>query len=108
MFLDAREGLLDAAASAPIMRSVRGLISQRRALKAFGIGVGLWFAGFFVVMLGGSVAIAWWPLMVAAGVAGLMTMVRSMKAGPWPVFLFPLCVLLTAFSGLGLIGALAM
>jgi hypothetical protein len=36
-------------------------------------------------MLGGSVAIAWLPLMLAAGVAGLMTMVRSMKAGTWPV-----------------------
>ena len=91
------------------MRSVSGVARQSRAFKAFGIGVGLWIAGFFVVMLGGSVAIAWLPLMVAAGVAGLMTMVRSMKAGTWPVvFLFPLGVLLVACSGLGLIGPLAM
>ncbi len=82
---------------------------QIRALQALGVGIGLWIGGLFLLMLGGPAAVAWLFLMIAAAVAGVVTMVRTTKNGRWPVaILFPLGFLLTVVSGLGVLAPLAM
>ena len=80
-----------------------------RAVRALGIGIALWVAGVFVLMLGGPLAIAWLICMLAAAVAGIVAIVRTWRARTWHVaFMLPLAVLLVVFSVLGVLAPLAM
>jgi hypothetical protein len=91
------------------MRQLGKSFDQMGAVRALGLGIVLWVFGIFVLGLGGPLAIAWLLFMVAAAGAGVVAIVRTWRAGTWPVaVLLPLAMLLVFMSGLGVVGPLAM
>ncbi len=91
------------------MRLVPKTLDQIGAVRALGLGVVLWVIGIFALSLGGPLAIAWLLFMVAAASAGVVAIVRTWRAGTWPVaVLLSLAMLLVLMSGLGVVGPLAM
>lgn len=93
----------------PILRQVPRTFTQIGAFRALGIGVALWVSGFFVLMLGGPLAIVWLLFMMAAAAAGLLAIVWSWRANTWPVaVVIPLAVMLVCISALGVLAPFAM
>jgi hypothetical protein len=91
------------------MRLVPKTFDQIGAVRALGLGVVLWVFGILVLSLGGPLAIAWLLFMVSAAGPGVVAIVRTWRAGTWPVaVLLPLAMLLVFMSGLGVVGPLAM
>ncbi len=82
---------------------------QVSAVRALGIGVGLWVTAFLMLMLGGPLVIAWPLFMIAAGIAGIFTIVRTWRAGTRPVaVVLPVAMLFVVLSALGVFAPFAM
>jgi hypothetical protein len=82
---------------------------QVGAVRALGIGVGFWVAAFLMPMLGGPFVIAWPLFMIAAAIAGVFAIVRTWRAGTWPVaVVLPVAMLFVVLSALGVSAPFAM
>jgi hypothetical protein len=82
---------------------------QIGAVRALGIGVGFWVAAFLMPMLGGPLIIAWPLCMIAAAIVGILAIVRTWRAGTWPVaVVLPVAMVFVVLSALGTFAPFAM